>query len=482
MNNGPYLNDIKRNFTTRDSLGIEGINASIQADLCPVVNTVTPRAFYWAFMTWIYYDFYKYSGITERTDAAFEGYLKRQDYYFVMATILNDNPSYENPAGITQCEIDLNENDGPYPFNPLYLQVYHGGMQYYGAGCDTMQFTSDEDKEGNPYKLTRPTELGEEMALAFESVIKETTYYKEYRRNDRPVPRDVLKEYGRVINIALRGFDKCKQILRHRLFEIDPILSESAAYIKCLHEKYGIQYLNHVWCREMFFDHITPDGKRISISDDLKNAYDGWEIVIGRQYFTIGLEMIWKPMLAHIDAPETKEEWISDMINVSEFSFDLNSKVKDVIGNCVLDFDTREDMISKASKGKESQKSIGNGIKIIFSIYSWLKSRNDFNEDISKFLVYGADSQSIPLTELLNKVETYMNRSVKDFLVFIMSEWLIRQHYITALEKMLQERDGFYYEVTDGRYQNRGREFYVNFQGIRMIQLMQVMSDLDMLE
>lgn len=45
MPRGPRLNNIAKNFTTRDSLGIEGAATSISADICPIVNTVTPRAF-----------------------------------------------------------------------------------------------------------------------------------------------------------------------------------------------------------------------------------------------------------------------------------------------------------------------------------------------------------------------------------------------------------------------------------------------------
>ena len=214
MNTGPLLNNIKRNFTSRDSLGIEGTDASIQAELCPIVNTVTPKAFYWAFITWIYYDLYRYSGIKERTVSAFDQYLKRQDYFFVMAKLLNPDRADGNPAGITQAEIDL-ENDGPYPFNPSYLQVTYGGMQYYNAGCQTMQFITLEDDKGTTFSFPKLTKLGEEMALAFEDVIKGTTYYKEYRKNDEPVPRAILEEYGKTINYSLNGFVKCKLILRH---------------------------------------------------------------------------------------------------------------------------------------------------------------------------------------------------------------------------------------------------------------------------
>lgn len=50
MSKGPKLNKPPEDFTTRDSFGIESVAASIQAEIGPVVNTVTPRAFYWSFM------------------------------------------------------------------------------------------------------------------------------------------------------------------------------------------------------------------------------------------------------------------------------------------------------------------------------------------------------------------------------------------------------------------------------------------------
>ena len=45
MNNGPRLNDFTTNFTTRDSLGVESVATSISAEICPIINTVTPRPF-----------------------------------------------------------------------------------------------------------------------------------------------------------------------------------------------------------------------------------------------------------------------------------------------------------------------------------------------------------------------------------------------------------------------------------------------------
>ena len=480
MQTGPYLNKIEKNFTSRDSLGVDGVVTSMSADLCPVVTTVTPRAFYWPFMVWIYYDFYKYSGIEERTVSAFDRYLKRQDYFFVLATLLNEGSDQNSLVGVTQSKIDLEESEGPYPYNPKYFKSRYGGMQYYNGGCHTLQFITDQDNDGQALSFPKLTTLGEEMALSFENVIKNTSYYKNYRRNEKPVPKDVLKEYGETIDLGLKGFDKSKTILKHRIFEANAQMAVCADYIKYLYDQYDVTYMDYEICRKAFYDHIAPSGTVIIIPDSLKAIADGWEIVIGRQYFTSGLKMLWKPMLEIIRSPKTMAEWISSMMSISDFTWDLDEKLNAIIPDCVYDFDTREGMISDSRKGNDVRTNVEDGIGIILSIYNWLKQRSDFGEE-AMLLDYGVDSQSISLSELVQTVEEYKERTIQEFIIFVMREWLIRQHYFTAFEKMLQNRDGFYYEIVDGKYYHRGYDFYIEFQGIRMIQLMQIMRDLDML-
>lgn len=482
MPRGPRLNNINKNFTTRDSLGIEGVATSISADICPIVNTVTPRAFYWPFMVWIYYDFYKYSGIEERNVEAFDRYLKRQDYFFVLANLLTPNSDQVNMVGKQQTQIDIDNNpDGPYLFNPAYFKTRYGGMQYYNAGCLTMGFIVDHNPN-NPdetYKFPKLTKDGEQMALAFEKVIKNTIYYKEYRRNDSAVPREVLVEFGKVVNIGLVGFDECKELLKKKLFEHNYRLSKSSEYIKYLWQRYSITELNGEKCRRAFFDYEDANGNSIAIRDDLRDVGHGWEIVVGRQYFTSGLEMIWKYMLEQLNSPATKEQWIKIVFELSEFTVNLNSNLHDVIEGCRYSFSERENIIADARRSNNGIASVENGIKLILSIYNRFHDRDDIDEE-KAFFTYGADGDNISFSELFETVDNYRNRSVKDFILFVMDAWLIQQHYITAFDKMLQGRDGFYYEIIDGVYLKK-HDFGIDFQGIRMIQLSQVMQDLNML-
>lgn len=490
MQKGPKLNNISKNFTTRDSLGIEGVATSIQGEICPVVNTVTPRAFYWPFMVWIYYDFYKYSGIPDRTVEAFDAYLKRQDYFFVLATLLTKGSDQENLVGKQQSQLDLDSNpDGPYYFNPSYFKTRYGGMQYYNAGCLSMLFVTGENPEdGKQYSLPVLRPEGEKMAKAFEAVINGTEYYKSYRRNDKAVPKAVLEEYGKVINFGLKGFDECKTILKHYLFDDDrashlrsrsALLSDCANYLTLIIRDNQVDNLSLSRCRCIFYDHILPSGKTLKISDACISVANKWEIAVGRMYFTSGIEMIWKYMLEQLNEPLTMKDWITNSLKVSDFTWDLEKSLSSVIDDCYYDFETREDMISSTARRSTSAASIENGIKIILSVYNRFRNRTDFGDERA-FFDYLKDSQTISMTEMFELVDNYLDKTIREFIVYIMQFWVIEQHYLTAFEKMLQGRDGFFYEIIDNRYL-RKHEFGLDFQGIRMLQLAQVMRDLDML-
>lgn len=489
MPKGPHINDISKNFTTRDSLGVEGVATSMQAEICPIVNTVTPRAFYWPFMIWIYYDFYKYSGIEERTVKEFDKYLKRQDYFFVLATLLTPGADQSNLVGKQQSQIDIDNNpNGPYRFNKDYFKSRYGGMQYYNAGCLSMYFITDKDLANDrdlSFPALRPE--GEKMAKAFETIIKDTAYYKSFRCNDEPVPRSVLEEYGEVINLGLVGFDECKSLLKRYMFEDDraiqliersALLKECADYIKLIFSK-GRITVNTPLFRRILYDHELESGKKLSIPNELKIVAHKWELVIGRMYFTAGLGMIWKYMLEQLNSPYTVKEWINQTINATDFKWNLKDKISDIIAECEYGFDVREDMFNATAQSNTSSYSVENGLKMMLSVYNRFACRESIDID-KEFLGKGMDSQSISLSEFFETVDEYRDKTIKELLIFVMQSWLINQHYLTAFNKMLQGRDGFYYETFDGKYV-RKHEFGLFFQGIRMVQLTQVMMDLDML-
>ena len=136
----------------------------------------------------------------------------------MLSQIIAKSPD-EGLSGVTIATEDYNNNqEGPYVYNSRYLAAAFGGMQYYYAGIISMDFIRDNEN-GNAYAFPKLTTKGEKLALAFQDVIKDTEYYRHYRKTEAPVPKTVLEEYGRVINLNLNGFYTCKEILKNRLFE-----------------------------------------------------------------------------------------------------------------------------------------------------------------------------------------------------------------------------------------------------------------------
>lgn len=488
MKKGPVFNDIKKNFTSRDSLGIEGATASIQGELCPVVNTVTPRAFYWIFMVWNYYDFHlNYNGKKDNYDDFDKPFLKKNDYYFVLSNLMNPDSDQVNLVGKDKTSQDMNDNpQGPYPYNKDYFVTRFGGMQYYNAGCLTLGFITDTNQDGTvSYKLPRLTEeLGKPMAQAFERVIKDTDYYKNYRLKNTLVPRSALEEFGKIVSLDLKHFDECKRLLKDALFTpksnrnwTNENLILSKDYLIMLYKKYGVTEVNTSSMRNILFDYFSPRGDQKEYDNGLQEIIVNWETVIGRQYFTIALELVWKYMLEQLlTKPMGLDEWISDCIKNAKWSIPISKNLNSIISECNYSFEKREEMIAQGARSSNrTDNNIETSIRILLSLYNRFKDREDIK---SNYLEYG---EEVSIQSLIELVDSFGDKPIIEFIAYIMKNWIVYKHEATAFEKMLYGRDGYFIENVDGVYVYQ-KEMYPDFQGIRLIQLMQVMKDLDMFE
>ena len=489
MAKGPQFNYVDIRFTTRDSLGIESETASMQAELCPVVNTVTPRAFYWPFMVWNYWQYdIKTSQSNEiRNKECFDkDFLKKNDYFFVLATLLTTSAGEQkNLVGKDKSQKNLDDDPiGPYKYDEKYFQSTFGGMQYYNAGCFTLGFITDRDNTGVIYKFPVITrDYGHPLAEAFDDVIKNTNYYKKYKSVDNcEVSKEELIEYGNFIKFNLDGFDKCKKLLRDRLFGqpestflYKSNLIESANYLKIIHDKYGL-VLDTKVMREILFDDFSPTGKYGNICDQnskLGKIIKDWEVVIGRGYFTIAIEIIWQYILDFLGKTisMTKEEWIKESLNNAQFKdINLENNVCSIINKFNFGFDERESLITTGNK--KLNNNIENAIKLLISLYNRFKDRTDINDYLIK-------RGSISLMDLINLVDNYKIKTIRDFVVYIIDNWIIKKHIEVATRKLYEGRDGFFFEVIDNNYYQKSTTT-PDFQRLRMVALMQVMEDLDM--
>lgn len=490
MSKGPKFNKLS-NFTTRDSLGINGVASTMQERLCPVVNTVTPRAFYWPFMVWNYYDYLENMKGDRTVEAFDKPFLKKNDYFFVLSNLITQNPDQYNLVGKEKTAADLENNPtGPFPYNDQYFITRYGGMQYYNAGCLTMGFITDRtnEKKFNLPRLTK--EVGEPMAKAFETVIKNTDYYRNYRLTNNPVPYEALRELGEIMTLDLHNFAECKELLKKALFE--PVkniqldnsnLIQSAEYAKFIYQNCsaftgkGIPDFRLSDLREVLFDYYSPAGThRYEHDHSLDDIMMRWEVLVGRQYFTMALELIWKHLMLTLEYPMTGDKWLTSAIETSSHQLALDHPLGEYIPSCNFTFAERENMIKKGySSSKNTRENIDTALRLLLSLYNRFYQREDIPSDL---LEMGGE---VSLTRLFALIQDYQDKPVDDFLQFIINNWIIKKHQATALNKMIYGRDGYFFEMIEDRYFRRAIPT-PEFQGIRLLQLMQVMMDLNMLE
>lgn len=487
MAKGPKLNEVTKTFTTRDNLGIESATASIQADLCPVINTVTPRAFYWPFMVWNYYEYHVSYKTEKKTFTDFDkNFLKKNDYFMVMANLIAKNDQ-NNLVGKTRALENLADTSVTmYPYDRTYFKTTFGGMQYYNAGCLTMGFITDEDGEGNLFSLARLTkEVGEPMALAFAKVIENTEYYKNYRlKSDVEVPYAVLEELGQVLKFNLDGFDEAKALLKDALFTPknnerlnNENLIKSSEYIKFMYSEYGVKNPNLYEMRRVLFDYFSPRGEAKPYDDSLAEIINNWEIVVGRQYLTMSVELMWKYMLWMLVDTITLNEWVERCVNTAEWNIDYDKPLSTLLPECNYSFEEREKMISTGSGASRNyHTNIEIGLKILLSLYNRFVNRDELN------INYLHEGDDVSISALIKLVDDFRDKPIIKFIQYIMVNWIVKKHEFVAREKLLQGRDGFYFERIDDLYVPAGHLSEPGFKGLRMLQLLQVMKDLDMLE
>lgn len=482
---GPIINKTKSRFSTRYSLGIEGVAVSMAGVLCNIVNTVTPKPYYWAFFAWCYYDLYSHSEPSERTRSRVNEYIRKTNYYIALGNILANGHGVGGFVG--QETIFNNTTLSNAFFNYSNHMQYLKGlstMGYYSPGLDNMKLVVSENSDtGDTYKEPVITQEGEKLALAFDKVISTTQYYQKYRMSNNDVPRDVLIELGQIISYDLDGFDDCKAILIRNLFERNRTerLRNCKDYVSFVDTKYHYALSSPKNCRYVLYDMFSVRGEHKELDETLRSVADKWEVVMGRQYFVNGMEIIWKYMMSKLSRPMTMKEWIEYCISEQVFSsFDITDEIYSVCDEYDFSFQEREAIIDKERR-RSDEHSLENGLKILFSVYKRFKNRDDFEVSTQRFFLYGKDNDSICMEDFFKLLEENKYESIGFLLRYIMENYLIKQHMNTSFEKKLRGVDGYFLEEIEGKYVLK-EHYSFDYQGNRLAQVYSVMKDLGMIE
>lgn len=479
------LNHAASQIVGEDHLGIRYVSILIADQLQHGITSITPRARYWSFYAWVLYDFI--NSCERRSMKEFKLFLKKQEWFFILANIASaegKTQSLESLIGVTKGKTVWDQNYNDYPLDLDYVKHSLGGFgAAYRNVMKLLGITCDGNKE-LMVEIDRITPVGKELAQAFESVVKETRYYKEYRLSDKNVPRDVLYEYGKCVNLdgLAKSTDEL-QILREIFIPKNPTgvhcwRCASFEYYKYIKQQNSDEDSSLKFWRKVMYDQFYD------LSGSIKIVSKGWEIYHGRQLFTYSLESIWSYTLAVLSKKSCSyEELIKQILNELAQKIDLEISVANCLRELPLSVDTREryleDMSSDHNTGYER---VYLALCVLFDVYHRFDNRSDITENqfLADLLKEG-DREHISLQFWMDTVRDHLNDSIGNLLTKIIKQFILTQHQMVALNKLLTTRNDTYHFVED-----EGKLYFISgdsprFNVFRVFQGLSILKDLDWL-
>lgn len=192
MNNPRWITPIYQKETGQDHLGLRLVQEHIVDFLLPGIITITPRARYYAFYSWLLVEYAQ----EHPTGWSFSHFIQRREQIFGLANVIYDSSvvglaGYQKFAAHWQdypdaLQLPLTVDD--------YLQVDRRGYDAYAGVMRTLELVAQhEGQQGWDVTLK-----GQALAAAFAQAIASTRYYRQRRHYDEAetIEVDVLLEYG----------------------------------------------------------------------------------------------------------------------------------------------------------------------------------------------------------------------------------------------------------------------------------------------
>ena len=467
----PLFISNKCSFTKRDSLGLQSLSSSLQAQACPIINVVTWHPFYWAFLIWnYYYYYYQNPNIKERSDSDFnENCVKVNDFFFIVANYLNGTT--DGVVGRTKIE-DMFQNKDEhecFAFDKSYYSSRFGGMQYYNFGCFEMNYVR---KEGNTNKVNieaSKIKFKEE----FDSAISNTAVYKNYISKNIPLnnlTKEELIELSEYLNFSMDKLGGIKEMIYESLFKRDK-LKQIEKYINLL-LKYNLlsrdDFYKEKELRQALYGDKQPAILDKQFADTIsKETIVSWELIIANQFYVTCVELIWKYVLSILTVPVSKDEWVNLTFEKSieiELDRELLSVEKEL---------TVEETIDRISNGSNN-RTLSNVLAVLMSIYHRFKDREkDFTcldtRRNSEYYVF----------DLVKRIKSGELKTERDLFCHLIEHRIIERHEYVAMKKRYAGRDGYFFEKVDNQYKSIGRDdFTVSRPPLRISNVFCVLSDL----
>lgn len=485
--------------TGEDHLGLLSVGVNIAETLVTGINTVTPRARYHAFYSWVLNDFLQHTPTKDMRD--FKQHLHRRELAFILANIgaaQKDGISTAALIGVTKGAWIWANSKTDLDITAEYLKNPLGGYAIYRGVMQQMHLIKPQD---DSTIVDAITDKGRELADAFQTSIATTLYFRNYLNADY-IPREVLVEFGEAAALhRLPGKADAEKLLY--VFIRPDLVSKKKEdcrretigfFLDAIQRPSGNQLISDRSWRRLFYERKMPDGSSYMGLKELDFPLEGWFVYQLRQYFVFAVETLFCHLINDVSFANTTlsrflSERLSDTMQATlegdaKLDFDP-SQLLDTLINQVPEY-IEEYATGKIVAGLKAQTMQTHFVLPILMLLTVFKQLDQLKDKAYCWELAGyGGGEHISLTRFHRDVKSSLQKrlTVADFCHFVYSEYIVKQHYLTAMEKLTdynRKLDTFRIIENDGILEFRNG-YQPNFNGFRGHQLLQAMVDINLI-
>ena len=507
-NNPQWIEKIYSDNSGEDFLGLRLVQGNITDYLLPGIITITPRARYYAFYSWLLHEYQS----QHPAGMSLAKFVKRREQVFALANLFFDLESGygEGTSGmigsrkLTQVVSEIGEKKQIPLTNDDYIGATNGGYGQYIGVMRSLEIIREPEDEGADLELLPKSKA---LAQAFEKAITGTVYYKKRHEFDtaKIIHRDVLTEYGAACYLSGLVDAPDNQTTLQTLFGLDakhmlPDPQLSLPRLGNMAPSLGLMLDMLSQAKTQFNDNdfrrcalygACRDFKNYNPRPKLKPVLAHWQMFQLREYYVYCLYEVWRYFLDALKTkgPLTFEQFLKhlDGSDISRIKSTLKMKNAGTLSQINLrrlvttvleqsgctdkDFDAaciaysttsqtplKEEVLADIIYDEETSHEECMLLAFLVLISIYLRLRGIFLTDKVGAWNWAEEggtrrrSMSLFMQHMDELVQN--ESSLFDFMGWIFRDYIVAQHTITALEKWRQrDVNTFHFSDNNGVYE-----------------------------
>ena len=523
-----WIKPIYNKIDGQDYLGLRLVQERIVGHLLPGIITITPRARYYAFYSWLLVEYAQ----QHPAGWSFNHFVRRREQIFGLANIAHRS-TVAGLAGSQKFSTHWQEHESETLLRlevEDYLQAARRGYGLYAGVMRALGLVAEhEDDQG-----WEVTPKGIELADAFAQAIRETEYYRRRYKYDEAetIETAVLRQYGAVCSLDVLAKHEDQLPILECLIALDAPLTldprdPDSSPLGNMRGTIGIvldmqNQVSQVVDEAFFRRHVLygdyPDNTIYQPADELHSVLAQWQIFQIRDLFTYALYALWTYFLHWLkqrDRASFEEfvEHVDETLRDTAVAKDLNLPLKqlpisqqslqqhlsdllDAIGIPPGEWPSRYQAFARQSlaplnaqalyeklKGyqpRQSQHYLGTTWFMLISLYCRLMG---LSRDSAAW--YWVEEGGVRRRSLALFVEGISHRcetnvSVLETVCWLFRDHVIAQHTVASLDKWRQRKaNTFHFRYEEGWFEFV-RDGRADLSASRFRQAYDMLHDLDL--